>query len=384
MAFCTRCGQEAGDALAAWRCACGGPLALPLGPGLTRDEVVDDERSLWRYARALPLGRADAVAYFGEGLTPLVERKWAGRHVGFKLDYLFPSGSYKDRGSAVLVNALYRAGVRRIHEDSSGNAGASLAAYGAAAGMDCTIYVPASTSGGKRVQIAAHGARLTPVEGPREESAQAAIRAAEDGISHYASHNWNPLFVEGVKTLAYELWEQHGFAAPDVVFAPLGYGSVVLALARGFSELAQTGAIAKVPRIYGCQAAVCAPIERAYRTGDPSLASVDADRAAPTVAEGIAASHPMRAKEVLDWLRRYDGRVMAVDEQEILSAWRDLARAGLYVEPTAAVAPAAARAVLRDDGAAGRRVVVILTGSGLKATDKLAAMVTPGQQITTR
>lgn len=373
MARCTRCGREREDSPATWRCPCGGALALPLGPGLTRADLVADEPSLWRYAAALPLDRDDAVARFGEGMTPLVEREWGGRRVRFKLDYLFPSGSYKDRGSAILVNALHRDGVRSVHEDSSGNAGASLAAYGAAAGMDCTIYIPAATSAGKRVQIAAHGARLVPVDGPREESARAAARAAEAGTSHYASHNWDPLFVEGVKTVAYELWEQHGFTAPDVVFAPLGYGSVVLGLARGFAELAGAGAIDRVPRIYGCQAAACAPLERAFRAGrDDALEAVPT---APTVAEGIAASAPIRAREVLEWTARCGGKIVAVSEEGILSAWRGLARLGLYVEPTSAVAPAAARSALAAGELADERIAVVLTGTGLKATDKLAAVL---------
>jgi threonine synthase len=378
MVQCTRCGREYGEESAPWRCPCGGPLGRPPGPGLTRDEVIAHEPSLWRYAAALPLARDAAAAYFGEGLTPLVEREWGGTRVRFKLDYLFPSGSYKDRGSAVLVNTLHRRGIRSVHEDSSGNAGASLAAYGAAAGMTCTIYVPASTSGGKRVQISAHGARLVTVEGPREETARSAIRAAEDGVSHYASHNWDPLFLDGVKTVAYELWEQWGFTAPDVVLAPLGYGSVVLGLARGFAELAAAGAIDRVPRIVGCQAAACAPLARAFDSGVAADARLAAAEVRPTVAEGIAASEPMRAAEVLDWIGRSGGAVVTVTEDRILSAWRGLAALGFYVEPTSAVAPAAALAMVQKNGLVGERIAIILTGSGLKATDTLQRLQRDG------
>jgi threonine synthase len=376
MVVCSSCGHEQSRTADTWRCACGGPLSLPLGRGLTRSEVIDGEPSLWRYARALPFTRGEAAAFFGEGMTPLVTRAWAGERVRFKLDYLFPSGSYKDRGSAVLVNALQREGVRSVHEDSSGNAGASLATYAAAAGIACTIYVPASTSAGKRVQITACGGRIVEVPGPREASAEAAVRAAEQG-SRYASHNWHPYFVEGVKTLAYELWEQHAYAAPDIVFAPLGYGSVVLGLARGFEELARAGAIERLPRIYGCQAAACAPLARAFEQPG-ERAELSADDVAATIAEGIAAARPMRAREVLDSIARCDGRIVAVNEAEILAAWHALATRGLYVEPTAAVAPAAARNVLGRGGAADARIVVVLTGTGLKATDQLAALQARG------
>lgn len=371
MVFCSACGRQYDADAAPWRCECGGPLSLPLGSGLTRHAVDMTELSLWRYGAALAVGTSRA-SWFGEGLTPLVERQWGGRDVGFKLDYLFPSGSYKDRGSALLVRVLQAQGVTSIHEDSSGNAGASLAAYAAAAGIACTVFIPAHTSAGKRVQIAAHGGRVVEVAGPREESARAAAQAALQG-STYASHNWNPFFVEGVKTLAYELWEQHGFQAPDVIYAPLGYGSVVLGLARGFSELKAAGAIAGVPAIVGCQAAACAPLYRAYRSRDVTQAMAGTGEVKPTIAEGIAASRPMRAREVLESISDTDGRIVAVEETQILDAWRDLARMGLYIEPTAAVAAAAARSG-EESAMTGTRVAVILTGTGLKATDTLARL----------
>src|SRR5207244_10640056 len=167
----------------------------------------------------------------GEGWTPLVLRDWQGANVHFKLESQMPTGSFKDRGTAVMLNHLLEVGVGPIHEDSSGNAGASLATYAAAAGLPCRIYVPATAPRAKIVQIAAAGAEVRAIPGSRQAVTEAALAAT--GESFYASHNWHPYFIEGTKTLAYELWEQLGFAVPDNILVPTGYGSNILGLDRG-------------------------------------------------------------------------------------------------------------------------------------------------------
>lgn len=371
---CTVCDRTYGLEERVWRCACGAPLRLDEGPGLEPSEVDAGDPSFWRYRRALAVPDLEPEVSFGEGNTPLVERKWAGAIVRFKLDYLFPSGSYKDRGFAVLASHLKRIGVTDVYLDSSGNAGASLAAYSAALGLGCTVYVPGATPAGKAVQIEAYGARAVRVPGPRQAAAEAA--AARDDDAFYASHNWSPLFVDGVKSLAYELWEQLGHRAPGAVIAPLGYGSLVLSVDRGFRELRRAGQVDSIPRIYGCQAAACAPMVRGWRAGDPGAARLDPDEVGETLAEGVASSRPVRAPEVLDAVGRSGGAVVAVSEDEILASLRELHGRGLYVEPTSAVAGAGARRIL--EGAEGEPpdgdVVVVLTGHGLKATDKLVRL----------
>lgn len=357
-----------------WRCEeCGGHLNLPLGMGLTKAEVEGRESSLWRYRSALPVVLEERPpAYFGEGLTPLVQRRWGGGSVAFKLDYLLPSGSYKDRGSATMVNGLAALGISSVHEDSSGNAGASVATYCAAAGVACTIYAPASTSEAKLAQIEASGAHLVRVPGTRQDAAAA---AAEVKTSFYAGHNWQPLFVEGVKTIAYELWEQHDFGVPDAVVTPLGGGALTLGLYRGFKELLRAGATRKLPRIYACQAANVAPLHRAFVSGDSDADVPGSEEAKPTVAEGVAVAQPVRVREVIKALRDCGGRTVAVPETDIVSALCELVRSGLYVEPTSGVAPAAAR-TLFEEGELGpdERVVCVLTGTGLKAGAKMARL----------
>lgn len=301
--------------------------------------------------------------------------------VAFKLDYLMPSGSFKDRGTAVLLSRLRELGVTSIHEDSSGNSGASIATYAAAAGFDCTVYVPAQASPAKLVQIKAAGVRLVTVPGTRQDTAKAAMEAAARGISFYASHNWQPLFIEGVKTVAYELWEQNGWSSPDAVVAPLGYGSTVLGLYRGFKELLSCGSVTRLPRIFACQAEACAPFYRAFVADDPTLGYLDPEDVRPTMAEGVASARPIRTVEVLQAVKESGGAVVAVPEGEIREAVFELARMGFYVEPTAATAPAAYLR-LAASGAFQRHenVVVILTGSGLKATDLIGRLL-DGEEI---
>src|SRR6185436_8042818 len=195
----------------------------------------------------------------------------------------------KDRGMTVLVSYLKSRGVTRVLEDSSGNAGASLSAYAAAAGLQCRILVPETASYPKVAQIAAHGADVITIRGSRQDVADAAVHMASEIF--YASHNWVPFFVEGTKTLAYELWEQLGFKAPDNVVTPLGYGSNVTGSLRGFDELVRNGEIERMPRIFGVQAENCAPYYAAWQAGAEDLVPTEIKS---TIAEGIASSKPTR------------------------------------------------------------------------------------------
>src|SRR6516162_7567962 len=353
-----------------WRCACGSHFNLAPGRGLARSEIALSEASLWRYAAALALQGPPRVT-LGEGWTPLVPREWQGAKVHFKLESQMPSGSFKDRGTALMINHLLEVGVGPVHEDSSGNAGSSIAAYAAAAGIPCRIYVPAGAPRAKLVQIAASGAEVRAIPGTRQSITEAALAAA--GESFYASHNWHPYFIEGTKTLAFELWEQLGFRTPDNILVPTGYGSNILGLDRGFDELEKAGETHARPRLFAVQAANCAALAAAWVAG--------ADRfvpfaATPTVADGIATMRPVRTAEVLRALRRSRGGVTTVAEEEIAPALAALGRLGLFVEPTAATAGAALTRLLRDGTISpGQTTVVVLTGHGLKAAERIGDLL---------
>jgi threonine synthase len=310
----------------------------------------------------------------GEGWTPLVPGEWEGAPVLYKLELAMPTGSFKDRGMTVMVSYLRSRGITRVLEDSSGNAGASLSAYAAAAGLACRILVPETASYPKVAQIAACGAEVVTIAGSRQDVAEAALHQSADIF--YASHNWQPFFVEGTKTLAYELWEQLGFRAPDNVVVPLGYGSNVLGCDRGFDELARNGEIAKAPRLFGVQAANCAPYHAAFEAGVEHLVPT---AIAPTVAEGIASAKPTRVAEVLRAVRGSGGAVVAVEEEEIVAALRALARRGLYVEPTAAAAAAGLTRLLSSGAIRPEdSTILVLTGSGLKASEYIGRLLGVG------
>jgi threonine synthase len=291
-----------------------------------------------------------------------------GVRLTFKVEGANPTGSFKDRGAAVLVAVLRSFGARVLADDSSGNAGAALAAYAARAGLRARLYVPAHASGPKLAQIAVYGAELVRVPGPREEATTAVHAAcARNPDLVYASHNASPYFVAGLATVAYELSEDLRGEVPDHVVVPVGGGGLFLGVAAGFGRLRDLGWTTRVPRIHAAQPAACAPIVHAVRRGHE-----DPIETAPqsTVAEGARIPRPERGREVLATLRTVRGEAVAVGEDEILDAQRSLAREeGLWVEPTSALAVAALPGLLACGAIRrGERVAVVLTGSGLKAT----------------
>jgi threonine synthase len=342
------------------------PLLLTPLPGIGRDAIRSEDRSLWRYAAALPFVPEDPIT-MGEGCTPLVPRVIGGASALLKCEWFMPTGSFKDRGASVMLSLLRAQGVTEVLEDSSGNGGAAVSAYAAAGGMAATIFVPASTSPAKTVQSRASGATIRLIPGSRQDCADAAL--AESERLFYASHNWHPFFLHGTKTLAYELWEDLGFRAPDNVIVPCGAGSNVLGCGIGFEELVRAGEIARSPRIFAAQPANCAPIARAF-LGEPAVP------AKPTIAEGTAIAQPLRTEEVGQVLRSTGGGAVMLGEEEIAAATLELARTGIYVEPTCAQAAAAfARLLAAGTIRADETTVVVLTGTGLKSTPRIAELL---------
>jgi threonine synthase len=374
--YCPACGRAYAADRPLWRCDCGSHLNLSPGPAFGRGAIVAGEASLWRYATALALAGPPRVS-LGEGWTPLLCREWCGAMIHFKLESQMPTGSFKDRGTTVLLNHLLEVGVEAIHEDSSGNAGASIATYAAAVGVPCRVYVPAAAPRAKLVQIAATGADVRRVAGTRQDVTEAALAAI--GESFYASHNWQPFFIEGTKTLAFELWEQLGFRAPDNILVPTGYGSNILGLDRGFDELERGDQIDVRPRLFAVQAANCAAFATAWSAGADHFVPFAAK---PTAADGIATPKPVRTAEVLAALRLSRGGVVAVPEDDIAPALATLGGLGLFVEPTAATVGAALSRLLSDGTITpDQTTVAVLTGSGLKATDRIAELLGIGSAV---
>lgn len=359
---CTGCGRSQPLTFGGGACpVCHSVLALAAPLAFDRAQL-SSERGLWRYAHTFPLPAEAEPVTLGEGGTPLVAASVPGlagsRTVHFKLEYLQPTGSFKDRGMAVMITGLQAAGITAAVEDSSGNAGAAFAGYAARAGIKARVFVPATAAGPKRAQIAAYGADIVPVDGPRSEAAQAAEDAVAAG-AHYGSHIYNPLGLAGNATAAYELWEQLG-RAPARVILPVGHGTLLLGLHQGFQALRRAGLIDHLPRLIGVQAMACAPLWAVHAYGREGLGWITEGE---TLAEGIRVVRPVRGDEVLAALRECDGTLLAVEEAGISAGHNALARMGFYVEPTSGVVwDALAHPAAQGDG----ETIVMLTGSGLK------------------
>jgi threonine synthase len=363
------CGEAADDLEALVCRVCGGPTVvrhqhLPAGLGPA------EARGVWRYRGWLPFFEGDRPVTLGEGATPLVRlHRWPQTlglsEVYAKLEYVGPTGSFKDRGASVLVSHAAAVGARRIVEDSSGNAGAAIAAYAGRAGLECQVYAPASAPHSKLAQIAAYGAELIGVEGSREAVAAAARDAATGEGVYYAGHNSSPYFLEGTKTCAFELVEAFPAGGPDHIVMPVGGGSLFCGTAIAFRQLRDAGIGCPNVRLHLVQSTGCMPLVAALSSGSDRPAAIDRQR---TIAGGIVIENPQRGALILREVRASGGQGVAASDAEILAAQADLAQSeGIYMEPTSAAAFAGLRR-LAEAGVIGaaESVVVLVTGSGLK------------------
>ena len=338
--------------------SCGGVFGFGDGISYSADKVESELPGIWRYRHTFSLPQGAPQITLGEGNTPLLWSKVFGKEVGFKLESLNPTGSFKDRGTAVLVSWLAAAGIQEAVEDSSGNAGASFAAYAARAGIKAKIFIPSYASGPKRSQIESYGAEVIAVPGPRSKAAEAVIQEVKGGAP-YASHAFLPQGTAGIATIAFELIQQMD-QVPGTILLPVGHGSLLLGIALGFQGLKQSGVIDRLPMIIGIQAAVCAPLYQAYVNESPELISAAEGK---TIAEGVQISDPYHGKEVLRAGRACGGKFLAVEEGEITNGQERLAETGVHVELTSALIWNGLEQIHQD---CSEPIVCILTGHGLK------------------
>lgn len=340
-----------------WRCSCGQALEFATQPISAESppnyEDLDTRNGLWAFSEFIPVSQHITL---GEGFTPLVDApEWNAQ---FKLEYVFPSGSFKDRGATTTLSRAKAIGAEPILDDSSGNAGTAIAMYAARAGIDARIFVPANTKPAKISAIKRTGANLTEVGGPRSEVTSQCIKAVENGEGWYASHAWNPAFYAGTQTFAFEIAAQRDWHVPDAVVLPLGHGTLFLGAYRGFSALRSAGWIDRLPKLLGVQAGGFAPIATEFH--EPLE---ETNR----IADGIQIQHPARRDEILEAISVTDGDAISLSEDTVRAELKRLHQAGFYTEPTSAIAPAALK-IYRDRGILtdNEDVVVPLTGSGLK------------------
>jgi len=283
----------------------------------------------------------------GEFNTPMIKKKG----VWFKLDSLNPTGSYKDRGSVTMISYLREKGIRRISEDSSGNAGASIAAYGISAGMEVEIYVPENAKGIKVKQIELYGAKCIKVKGTREEVSKAAERSG----SYYASHVFQPQFRDGIRSLSYEIAREMNWKGPDYVFVPVSAATLLLGVHEGFNHMLREGVIEKLPKIIAVQTEQVKPI-----CSELKGEKYDPPKTLSSVADALISTNPVLLREAVNVLKD-SGDCVVVSDEEIIKAHKELARMGIIAEYSSATVYAA-----YIKGKYEGEVVLHISGNGLK------------------
>ncbi len=369
--ICSKTGQEYSINDLRWKSEADAPLNIRFMPTFDKNVIRMRSANMWRYREALPISFDSNIVSFGEGATPLQTIELGAQKLILKLDFMFPTGSYKDRGASVLVSKMKELGIKHAIMDSSGNAGAAIAAYCAKAGILLDVYAPESTSSAKLTQIIAYGANLKLIKGTRQDATFAALEATEGKNSYYASHAYNPFFFQGTKTFAYEICEQLGWKAPDTVILPAGNGTLIIGAYIGFRELLKAGITAKIPKIIGVQVAACAPLYQAFTQ---ELLHIPSIKIGKSYAEGLMVAAPVRGMQIIQYVELTGGYFLAIDEEEIKEKTLFLAKKGYFVEPTSAAVFAGACEYLKiatDDEV----VVSVLTGSGLKAGNSISEMM---------
>ena len=359
--ICCKCGRKESVTTLEPKCSCGGLWKLDYSLPKFDESLIDrNEWSIFRYRAFMPLlDESWRSVTMGEGMTPIVR---FDDDLLLKMDYYMPTLSFKDRGAAVLMAHCRSIGVKSVVQDSSGNAGNSVAAYSGRLGIACEIFVPEGTSPKKIDMIRAHGAAVNIVPGTRDHCADVCRAKVDSEGAYYANHVYNPYFYEGTKTYIYEVWEQL-HRIPKNVFLPVGNGTLFLGAVFALEHLLESGVIDRMPHIIAVQGEYCAPIAEARRRGLSTPAAVTPK---PTLAEGIAIGRPMRGEQILQLIEKYDMEVMTVPEEMILPARAALAAKGIYCEHTTAANYAAYQHYCDVHGRTPDSLIT-MCGAGLKS-----------------
>lgn len=358
--ICSKCARPS-LSLLDYKCrSCGAPLNVELHEKFKTREIHEKNRSLWRYSHVFPYVKAANIISLGEGWTPLVK---FSNTVRFKLENLNPTGSFKDRGSSVLVSALHKLIKENggyLSEDSSGNAGASMAAYSARAGLKAKIYVPKTVSGPKLNQIQFYGAEVVRITGSRSRVADEAQKIEKNKL--YVGHILHPLFRDGIRSLAYEIAEQLDWRAPANIYLPVSAGTLLLGLISGFNHLRESSIIKTMPRIVACQTSQVSPLYHRFKNMDYTP-----PQSVTSIADALVSVDPPLLGIMVEQLKAAKGEVVIIDEVKVLFAFKELSRHGFFVEPSSAVAYAGyMQQIDHKDVSKDDHVVVVLTGTGLK------------------
>lgn len=365
---CFRCGKkykpEEIERLPIPRCMCGSALDAEydynsIKEVILRDDFMRYKPAHWKYWAFMPVKDLSKIITMGEGGTPLLENKRLGQNGRLLIKYeaANPTGSFKDRGSSLEITKAIENGKQNVALASTGNMGASVAAYAAFAGLECKVFVPEIAGKEKIKQIKAYGAETVGVEGDYSVAIKQAEKYVVSNSNSFLTGDY-PWRSEGTKTVGFEIADQLYWNIPDYVVVPVGNGTLIWSISEAFRELTLVGITDKIPRIIGVQVENCAPVVDAWEN---ELAEIIPVRDPDTIATAIACGDPIDGLAALKAVRDSGGEAFRVSDKETLDARDKLARNGIFVEPSGAVAYAGAV----KKGLEGT-VVVLATGHGLK------------------
>lgn len=373
---CSACGKKYEATKEQHLCTCGKPLLARYdlkraAETFTLAALKDRPRNLWRYAEVLP---DDPPVSLGEGMTPLVHAKRLGASMGLgslyvKDEGLNPTGSFKARGMSAAVTRAKQLGVKALAAPTAGNAGGALAAYAAAAGIPAVIVMPADTPSANVMECQAFGAKVVKLDGLISECGKYVAENKDRERWYDVSTLKEPYRVEGKKTMGYELWEQFGGKLPHVIFYPTGGGVGLIGMCKAFDELEQMGRIgAERPRMVAVQAQGCAPIVKAWEAHQSSAQFFPN---AATIASGLRVPGPLGDQLILSMLRQTKGIAVAVTDDQMLHAGRELASLeGILAAPEGAATVVGARILAGSGWIKPHETVVLFnTGTGYKYSE---------------
>ena len=335
--------------------------------------------AVWRYREFMPIKDSSKIVSLNEGGTGLHLCQRLGKHLGIKQLYVKnegenPTGSFKDRGMTVGVTKAVELGVKSVICASTGNTSASLAAYAAKAGLQCSVLIPSGKIAyGKLAQAMIYGAKVIQVRGNFDQTLDVVLKLSEKHRSIYLLNSINPFRIEGQKSLAYEICDQLNQESPDRVVVPVGNAGNISAIWKGFTEFHELGVVKVLPKMTGIQAVGAAPIAQAIKNGSDTIVPVGKPE---TLATAIRIGAPVSWKKALMAIRESSGTAETVTDAEILAAQKLLARVeGLFVEPASASSIAGLKKLVENgDVDKDERVVCVTTGHGLKDPDTAVQM----------
>jgi len=366
---------------------CFGPLDVHYNfPSLTKNTFVNREQTYWRYFELLPITDKSNIVSINAGMTPLVKAEKLGKEIGLnnlyiKNDSVNPTFSFKDRPAGVAVSKAKEFGLASVGCASTGNLAAATAAHAAKADLPCYIFAPSDIEHAKITQALSYGSHYIAVDGTYDDANRIAAQVGDSKGVGIVNINMRSYYVEGSKTLAYEVAEQLNWQVPDQLVVPTGSGAMLNAICKGFEELETVSLVDKVSQMHmNCaQANGCAPIVSAFKKNSTDVVPVERP---DTVAKSLAIGDPGDGRYVLKRLKQFNGIAEESNNKEILDAILLLAKTeGIFTEPAGGVSVAVLKKMVEQGQIDKNEITVCyVTGNGLKATESLMEVL-PKPQV---